>query len=61
MSFNKSDGTFFSSLNFEDSPLLSQLPQERFIYRFIKRRIVVNETNFEIGGKLVMEGSRHKF
>ena len=58
MSFFKSVGTLFSSLNFEESPFLSQLIQERVIYLFRKPWIVVHEISFEIGVKLVMEGSR---
>ena len=59
MNFSKSGRTLFSSFNFEDSPFLSQLTQERvIIYLFRKPRIVVHETSFEIGGKPVMEGSR---
>ena len=45
-------------MNFKDLPTLSQLTQERIRYLFKKPWIVINETNFEIGGKLVMEGSR---
>ena len=58
MSFSKSGGALFSSLNFDDSLFLSQLTQERVIYLFRKPWIVVHETSFEIGGKPIMEGSR---
>ena len=43
----KSDGTFISSLNFQDLPFLNQLSQEQVKY-FRKPWILVNEKSFEI-------------